>query len=479
MMNTAWDDYGEPLFADAWHGMLWGAEMAWNPIKNSDPKLAAKELAERERQFNQNFDEQYSNILHNLNPQYSSDTYADYAAQIYAVTSLQHHPAVRDWYNYAALQQPLYEFFPDYVDEAALERCNTVDALVYDLLQQVDSTALPYYYYYLHRMQTVSMKSRLRIQIYRALYKDDKAALQETRSLANTYFHQLHALECEYLRLWDEENIGYDRHEIVGRFDALGQEVLEIDRHIFMEVEPQEGQEKPLVTLRTLYRDNDIYYTLDGSEPNSSATRYDQSFPLERSATIKAISYNRYNEGVVSEQYLLSHLGMGAQIALNSQYATYKSIYSGGGTDALIDGQQGSNDTYADGHWQGYWGDSIDAVIDLRKEKAVKEISMRFMQNTFDWILAPKQIKVYTSADGNSWTLAKQQEYPMDPRETGMRLKSYNIDLSISNKKAKSKPETTKVRYIRVIVPNPGPLPNWHPAPNQPSYLFTDEIVIK
>ena len=35
------------------------------------------------------------------------------------------------------------------------------------------------------------------------------------------------------------------------------------------------------------------------------------------------------------------------------------------------------------------------------------------------------------------------------------------------------------VRYLCVVVPNPGPLPEWQPAPGQPSYLFTDEIIIK
>ncbi len=470
MMNTAWDDYGEPLFADAWHGMLWGAEMAWKPLKNTDPKLAAEELAERERQFNLNFNEQYAHIIHELNTSYQSSKPTDYAAQIYAVTALQHHPAIGDWYNYAALQQPLYEFFPDYVDVAALERCNTVDGLVADLLQQVDSTALPYYYYYLHRIQTVSIKARLRINIYRTLYEDDVTARLQTKTLADTYFKQLHALECEYLRLWDQENIGYDRHEIIGRYDALGREVLEMDRHVFMDVATQKDKEKPLVTLRTLYGDNDIYYTLDGSEPTASAARYEGPFPLERSATIKTISFNRYNEGVITEQHLLSHLGMGAKITLNTPYATYKSIYSGGGNDALIDGQIGSNDTYADGHWQGYWGDSIDAIIDFGKPKTVHEVSMRFMQNTLDWILAPWDIIVMVSDDGEHWTIqANWPDFHFSSRETGMRLRTCTVPFF--------KGVTT--RYLRIVVPNPGPLPDWHPAPRQPSYLFTDEIIIK
>ena len=105
---------------------------------------------------------------------------------------------------------------------------------------------------------------------------------------------------------------------------------------------------------------------------------------------------------------------------------------------------------------------------------------MRFMQNTFDWILAPKEIKVYVSNDGNNWRLLKQQQFDMDPRETGMRLRNYSIDMmDASNGMPKIVLGYPNVRYIRIVVPNPGPLPSWHPAPGQPSYLFTDEIIIK
>ena len=204
-------------------------------------------------------------------------------------------------------------------------------------------------------------------------------------------------------------------------------------------------------------------------------------FPLEHSATIRAITYNEYGEGVISEQYLLSHLAMGAKITLNTPYSTYKAIYSGGGNNALIDGQLGSNSTYADGHWQGYWGDSIDVVISLTPTPSLKgegsrypaEISMRFMQNTFDWILAPTEIKVYASKDGKEWTLVADKHFDMDPRETGMRLKQYNVECGMRNDELKG------VRYLRIVVPNPGPLPSWHPAPGQPSYLFTDEIIVR
>ena len=449
-MLTCWDDNGEALFDNSWHAQYWAAEMAWNPLKTDDPE----ELKQRERQFNENFERLF----------YGS---TGKVKDLYAVGALMYNPTVGDWYTSVALMEPLLNFNPDNTAPAMGERVETVRHLLDDI--HVDSAANPHAHYALSRIALTADKCHLRMAIHSAL--EDPDMYSDCKGYAEDYLRDLFDLKREYLRLWDQENGDYERYVVMNRYDALAREVLDLDRHVFMRVGSGECA-LPTVTLRTLYNDRPIYYTLDGSEPDSTSTRYTGPFPLERSATIKAISYNEYGEGVVSEQYLLSHLGMGAKITLNTQYSTYKAIYSGGGPEGLIDGQLGSSATYADGHWQGYWGDSIDVILDFGRAVDFHEVSMRFMQNTFDWILAPTEIKVYASSDGKAWQLVADKHFAMDPRETGMRLKNYTVPIHYPL-------STTHYPLIRVVVPNPGPLPAWHPAPGQPSYLFTDEIEIR
>lgn len=478
LMNTCWDDNGEALFDNCWHGLFWSAEMAWNPIRTDDPE----EFARRERQFNENFERLFYGVNNNpsspISPIQPTKT-----AQLYAVGALESDPLVADWYTSAALMEPLLNFNPANTSNEMFDRIQEVHELISSIA--VDSAANPHAHYALQRMEATCMKNTLRLMLC------GKPTGTAVTHLAQTYLQTLFDLKREYLRLWDQENGDYERYIILNRYDNLAREVLELDRHVFATVEEASASPIPTVTLRTLHDDRPIYYTLDGSEPTAASTKYEGPFPLERSATIKAICYNEYGEGVISEQYLLSHLAMGAKIKLNTPYSTYKAIYSGGGNNALIDGQLGSNSTYADGHWQGYWGDSIDATIDFGKPTEIHEVTMRFMQNTFDWILAPKDIRIYVSDDGHEWRFLPNLPFTMDPRETGMRLKFYNIgieEIVVDEKPSKGKRMGNElvfptinpiVRYLRVVVPNPGPLPSWHPAPGQPSYLFTDEIIVR
>ncbi len=466
LINTCWDDNGEALFDNCWHGLYWSAEMAWNPLKTNNPE----ELKAREEQFNRNFERLFYGKPDSTD-KYDIPTYnvlPSNVSTLYQVGTLENDTLIGDWYTSAALMEPLLNFNPDNTSPALIDRVTAVKKLIASI--EVDSAANPHAQYALHRIKATAQKAVLRYVIYHGLEK--------YVPYAEEYFQTLTNLKREYLRLWDQENGEYERYIVCNRYDDLAREVLELDRHVFMDIEETSGA-APKVRLRTTVAgDRPIYYTLDGSEPNEASTLYEGPFPLERSATIRAIAYNEYGEGVITSQYLLSHLGMGAKATLQTPFSTYKAIYSGGGENALTDGIQGSNSTYADGHWQGYWGDSIDAVIDFGKPTEIRKVSMRFMQNTFDWILGPTRIKVYTSDDGRLWRLAADQPCGMDPRETGMRLKHHSIDM-MQTSKGNIVLGYPVVRYLRVVVPNPGTLPDWHPAPGQPSYLFCDEIVIE
>ena len=465
LMNTAWDDSGESLFGDCWHAMAWAAEMAWHPITSTDPKAAREEMAQREAQFNKNYD-RLCNIEYR---KYNSDNSdLSITKMIYAVGDLNSNKWVGDWFYTRALMQPLLEFNPSDVDEAVLRRCDSVERAVNRVLASIDSAMVPHFAYACHRILCVAEKSRLRVMIYDALNgKGDYVTRKnEIQAASREYFYNLHNLKREYLRLWDEECTDYSRDTICNRYDRLGNEVQQARQKVFISNDYRDG--KMYVTLKTLFEDRPIYFTVDGRKPTKGANLYKRPFTIGRSFTVRAVSYNKWDDPVYSEQYLLFHKGIGKLRKLNTAYSDYRNVYSGGGDKALEDGILGSDEAYDDGHWQGYWGKDIDAEFDFGNATNVSSVTMRFLQNTNAWILAPETIEVYTSSDGSEWKKVSTEHFTPDFHQYGAVLHTH----AIRNINAKT-------RYLRVVVKNPGKLPSWHPGKGGDSYLFCDEIVVE
>ena len=158
---------------------------------------------------------------------------------------------------------------------------------------------------------------------------------------------------------------------------------------------------------------------------------------------------------------------MGHISKLNSEYSKYNATYSAGGDNAMADGMIGDDNSYRDGHWQGTQGADIDVEYDFEKKENLNTLQLRFLQNTFDWILAPQKIKVYSSKDGKNWNLVREESFKPEFRRGGNILYDWAIrDLNL------------KSQHLRIVIENPGPLPQWHPAKGGESYIFIDEIVI-
>lgn len=459
MINTAWDDSGESLFGDCWHAMAWSAEMSWKPIENTDPILAAKELEERERIFNENYDR----FIKHYFPETTSST----SEQIYRVGDLANNEWVKDWFNTGALMQPLLEFYPSNVNDNMLERCNKVDEIVKNIEKDLNSKSLRHFAYACHRILAVSAKSRLRVLLYKALESGNTFDIEQAKTYSEKYFKQIHELKKEYLLLWDEENDAYSRDIICERYDRLGNEVLEAFHHVFISTSNGEDG-APMVSMKTIEKNIPIYYTLDGRKPTKGSNLYSAPFKLEHSAEVKTITFNQWDDSFTGSKYLLLHKGMGHLKSLGTQYSTYKETYSGGGDNAVADGELGDDNSYTDGHWQGYWGDDVEAIYDFGKNTTINQISMRFLQNSFDWILAPQEAEVYISKDGKTWNLIRTETFNPIFKIGGNRINDDAIrELNLNT------------RHLKVKIKNPGPLPSWHPAPNQKSYMFIDEIVIE
>lgn len=482
MMNTAWDDSGESLINSAWHGMAWAAEMAWKPIQSTQVENSESERNQRLQVFDSNFECQF--LGYDI-------------SKLFFIKKLEN-TEIPDFFTTSALYDNVLDFYETKVSAEAFQNNVNVFASLdmmkrnyEELCRNSETQLLPKQtamariaHYVCVREQVVAQKNILRYMIYRYLQGDKSVTIKADNGVNHTnrtvilnkqyilheinmLLENLHQAKNEYMIIWDEECRPYSRDIVEKRFDNVAQELLNVPYHVFTSTDLNEKGEA-IVTLKTLFEDVDIFYSLDGRKPRIGDTRYVNPLTVSRSSMLRVMTKNEMGEEVESNDYILVHKALQKISKLNAQYSNYRSQYEAGGKMALADGVPGG-DSYADGKWQGYWGMDVDVEFDFGKTTQLSYFKTRFFQDIYDWIMSPNKVVIYTSKNGKDYVL-----------NTTLTLD--DVDYNSSSKGVytiQSDQLSIKARYVRVVVKNAGGLPSWHQAKGQPSYIFCDEMIFE
>ena len=158
------------------------------------------------------------------------------------------------------------------------------------------------------------------------------------------------------------------------------------------------------------------------------------------------------------------HMAVGADIEFVHRPSDK---YPGGGPDGLINGLHGSR-FFRDGLWMGFEGNDLDATIDLGRERDLRGVTVRFLQDANAWILLPREVRFSFSTDGITWREAGSVTHSVSERVQDKLIHEFALQ----------KPES-EVRLVRVHALSPGVCPAWHPGSGQPCWIFADEIVCR
>lgn len=147
----------------------------------------------------------------------------------------------------------------------------------------------------------------------------------------------------------------------------------------------------------------------------------------------------------------------------------FSDYYTAGGESGLTDGVLGSLD-FRDGHWQGFFGDDIELIIENPNEnKEVSSVSMNFYRYINSWIFPPESVVVSASTDGTTYVELDKYAYAeeeMHARGQEVLTSSYSFT-------------PVNVNYLKVEIINIGKVPHWHEASSEPAWVFVDEIIVK
>ncbi len=249
------------------------------------------------------------------------------------------------------------------------------------------------------------------------------------------------------------------------RFDVLGWTYAPGSFEVSIQANKKTKSSEYKISLSSEKPGTPIFFTLDGTTPTISSSRFVEPFFINKSTDVKAaLLINNKQLGSVSEKAFYFHKALGRSV----KYLTsYQKRYSGEGQHTLVDGLVGTEE-YSDGHWQGWEGDSMDVVVDLKKKVSIVRVSIGFLESIDLWIFLPTRVVVSFSNSGREFTNEKTIQLssgaPLSPPK--------RIAVKFSGPRE-------SYRYVRVQAENMGVCPEWHPGGGGRSWVFSDEIIIE
>jgi hypothetical protein len=266
--------------------------------------------------------------------------------------------------------------------------------------------------------------------------------------------------------LGNEGDLGFDDHVVLDETEIqagivpgfiektqLGRPTIVGDRSIF--------DSEITVEIKGQLKNERIYYTLDGQDPDSTSLHYTEPVTITDNSELKAIAYKDgwYPSEVVARNYnKVGHIisDISVKYPPREQYP---------GIHKLIDLSRGSAN-FRDGKWNGYQDDVI-ATLDMGESIDFKTVVISCMEGIGSYIFFPTEIEIHAGSSPETMTLLKGMKLPPTDRDRDIKLRSFELEVA-----------PVEVRYIKVVLKNIGKLPEWHEGAGADAWIFVDEIMI-
>ncbi len=246
--------------------------------------------------------------------------------------------------------------------------------------------------------------------------------------------------------------------EMFKRFDLLGINYAKSAYLVMHDAQIDIATREVSISLKNEFPEPDIRYTLNGEEPNESATTYTEPIKVKTTTPIKAALFKDGKPfGKTFNTTIEFHKGVGKTITF--KHPVHEN-YPGEDEFGLVNTLRGSKN-FHDGHWKAWLGKDMEAVIDLGEKTSVKEVRVGTLEDQKPGIYFPTSVTVYLSNDGKNYTQA------------GSIKRDYANNLYSELKTFKVNFQAQTARYVKVVAAN------LRTSPSNDTWLFVDEILIQ
>lgn len=225
---------------------------------------------------------------------------------------------------------------------------------------------------------------------------------------------------------------------------------------------------KTTVAIESINKDDKIYYSIPSKATiiipfHESYKEYKKPFQINYSTSLFFFSKNKHGESATISQPFYK-LPTDKTITILSKL---NSMYTAGGSEALIDGIKGTENWRA-GEWQSYYGNDFEAMIDFKKMRNVQQVKCYFLQDIRSWIWMPTEMEIFASNDGKNFVSIEIVKNKIDEKDETLQVANLQIDIT-----------SFKTRYIKIKAKNYGIIPTWHLGAGNTSHLFISEVEVK
>ena len=243
--------------------------------------------------------------------------------------------------------------------------------------------------------------------------------------------------------------------------DRLGVNYSKAIYEVKLTVKPAVSGNGLTVGLSSAFDSTGLRYTLDGSEPTVASPQYKGPIPLTRTTALKAAYFDGGTIAgrVVSQEFMFSK-STGKKISLTT---SPDPRYPGSGAFTLVDGMRGDTTRFGQ-NWLGWQGSDMEAIIDLGKNEKISKVMLGIVNAEVSWIHPPKSVSVLVSSNGEDFTPVRE----LSSEEVLRHGQALIILLG-----------SQTARYVKVIAPNAGMIPEGKPGAGSNAWVFVDEIVVE
>lgn len=206
-----------------------------------------------------------------------------------------------------------------------------------------------------------------------------------------------------------------------------------------------------------------IRYTLDGNMPTRQSKIYTQPIDIHNNTHFTAAVL--LPDGTIRDKatkVIFLHEGIKAKTALSEAPSPY---YNKGGERAFVNGILGKDNDFHDKEWLGWSDKTVEIGFEFEAIKTLNQLKTRFFHKPESWIWFPKQVEVFSSEDGLTFTSiwSKQFEKPNE-------INAIPVEIKLNNLKAK---------YLKIKLVPYGTIPQNYNGAGYGAWMFLDEIVVE